>query len=267
VLDRPGLRSALGLVRSADILVRDHELCLVAPDRAGGWRLRAGGGVVVGPEPNLHPPRRLREHALDAFCHAFRPASGDTVLDIGAGIGREAITFSELVGSTGAVHCIEAHPVTFHFLRRVAGLNGLHNVHCHHLAISDAAGEVVIATEGDPRLYYRNRLVRGDAGLAVPAVTIAQFMATHQVEAIDLLAMNIEGTERAALAGIGPVADRIRNVAIACHDFRAEETGDESLRTKRHVKELLASHGFEIFERRDDARPWLGDFVYGARPS
>src|SRR5687768_13713321 len=121
-LDRPGLRSALGLARSADILVRDRELCLVAPDRAGGWRLRAGGSVVVGPGPNLPPPRRLREHVLDVFCHVREPGAGDTVLDVGAGIGRAAITFSELVGPAGAVHCIEAHPATFDFLRRAVEL-------------------------------------------------------------------------------------------------------------------------------------------------
>jgi FkbM family methyltransferase len=266
-LDRPGLRTLLGLGRSLEILARDRELCLLTPDGDGGWKLRARGSVLVGPRPNLPPPRRLRKRVLDVFCHVSCPGPGATVLDIGAGVGREALVFAELVGATGAVHCVEVHPVAFGFLRRVAELNGLDNVHCHQIAISDAPGEALIAVEDDPGLYYRSRVAPDGGGTAVPATTLADFVTSHRVETVDLLAMNIEGGERAALAGMGPVADRIRGAAIACHDFLAAETGDPSVRTKGHVKEFLAAHGFEVFERQDATPPWLGDFVYGVRRS
>jgi hypothetical protein len=61
------------------------------------------------------------------------------------------------------------------------------------------------------------------------------------------------------------VADRIHNVAIACHDFLADETGNEAMRTKRVVREQLSEYGFAIFERPEEPRPWLRDFLYGTR--
>lgn len=267
-LDRPGFRRGLGLARSAEILARDRELCVVAPDRAGGWRLRSRDAVLLGPAPNIRAPRRLRQRVIDVFCHVFRPGPGDVVLDIGAGVGREGIVFSRLVGADGVVHCVEAHPVTVEVLNRLCQLNQLDNVRCHHLAISDRSGEVMINTEQEADRYYRNKLVsEGRGGVAVPAVTLADFIGREQIEAVDLLAMNIEGAESAALRGMAPVVERVRNVAIGCHDFIADETGDDTMRTKSDVREFLLEHGFTVTDAPDHGPRWRRDFIYGTRRS
>lgn len=255
----------LGLARSAEILARDRELCLVLPERDGGWRLRSRGGEFFAPSPSLGPAGRARERVADAFCHAFTPRDGDTVLDVGAGVGREALVFAQLVGPRGVVHCLEPHPATFALLLRMRQANGLENVRCHQLAVSDECGEVRINTEQEAHLYYRNRLVGDGEGATVPAVTLETFIREQEIERVDLLAMNIEGTETAALRGIAAVVDRVHNVAIGCHDFVADETGDDRMRTKSDVRTLLQSYGFTVSDRDHDGPAWRRDFVYGVR--
>jgi FkbM family methyltransferase len=241
-------------------------MCLVRRDGETGWILRSRGGALVSPEPNISSPKRLAQEVTDVFCYGYVPKPGDVVIDVGAGVGREGFVFSRLVGPTGSVHCIEAHPVTYGFLTRMRALNRLDNLQCHNLAISDSSGFVTISTEDDLGRYYQNRILPGGpARTEVPAMTIDRFCKLQSLTQVDLLAMNIEGAERLAVKGMSQVADRIRNVAIACHDFLADKGGDAELRTKQHVRRFLTKHGFEIEERLDDPRDWLRGFVYGSR--
>ena len=53
----------------------------------------------------------------------FAPKEGDTVIDIGAHIGRYTITSSKQVGKTGKVVAIEADPDNFQLLKRNIALN------------------------------------------------------------------------------------------------------------------------------------------------
>jgi tRNA G37 N-methylase Trm5 len=64
----------------------------------------------------------------DQILARFTPKEGDTVIDIGAHIGRYTITSSKLVGNTGKVVAIEAGPDTFQILKRNVTLNNLTNV-------------------------------------------------------------------------------------------------------------------------------------------
>ena len=264
-LDRPGVRSLLGVGRSAEILLQDRQLCTVRPDELG-WTLRSRDGVLVAPEPSIAPPAQLHEQVMDAFCYRYVPKPGDVVLDVGAGVGRVGFVVARLVSPNGIVHCIEAHPVTFSFLTRMVALNQLDDIRCHNLAVSDSAGSVAMTSEEDAGRYYRNRIVAGgDGATTIPAVTLEQFFASESLERVDFLAMNIEGAELLAIKGMSSIVDRIQNVAIACHDFLADESGDESLRTKSLVREFLVDHGFDVEDRPAASDRWLRCFLYGAR--
>jgi Methyltransferase FkbM domain len=82
---------------------------------------------------------------------------------------------------------------------------------------------------------------------------------------VDLLKMNIEGAELAALRGFSRLAS-VRHVVIACHDYRATQgRGSDAMRTNAAVRTLIEGAGFEIFSRDNDPRPWVRDYVYGTR--
>lgn len=114
--------------------------------------------------------------------------------------------------------------------------------------------------------YYQNQILTdGGAGPKISAVTLEQFFASESLEQVDFLAMDIEGAERFAIKGMSPTADRFQNVAIACHDFLADEGSGEELRTNLLIRDFLVGHDFDVEDRPDDPRAWFRGFLYGAR--
>ena len=192
---------------------------------------------------------------------------GDVVFDIGAGVGGEVRLLSRLVGPTGRVVSVEAHPRTYGFLRRTIELNRLSNVTSLPVALAGVSGTVYL--DNDSENHIANGLVGREAGgMAVPGCTLAELMDRVGVDRIDLLKMNIEGAELAVLrAAAHDCLHRVRNVVISCHDFKAEATGAAWQRTFAPVRDLLTAAGFVLRSRPDDHRPWIRHYLYGVRPA
>ena len=258
-LDRPGARPILGLLGSAFVTVRRRQLCQVRYDAA--WIHRYRDGVVVRPDIAAQSPSILRTQTRDNFLSQYVPLSGDTVFDLGAGIGEDTLLFSELVGASGRVISFEAHPHTFECLATMVRLNGLQNVKSLNVAVADKPGELLI-TSFDSHLP--NTVLTADSnGLRVRAETLDRIASRFGVTKIDLLKMNIEGAERLAIQGMQSVIGNTRFVAISCHDYVAAENGNDSFRTKSVVREFLIDNNFDVVTRDTDPRPWIRDTLYG----
>ena len=225
--------------------------------------------------------------AHDYWFHAYRPRNGDTIVDVGAGIGWDTYVFSRAVGRRGRVLAVEAHPGTYTRLERFCNWNRLGNVRCRLAAIVDRPQTVVI---DDRAAHESNAVGTGDAshsgdtrcagsvagngnghsagrrgrGLAVPGVTLDALCAEQGLERIDFLKINIEGAERLALAGMRETLARTRCVCIAAHDFRAATAG-ETMRTRALVIEQLRAAGFDLSLRETDPRSFVRDHVHGLR--
>jgi FkbM family methyltransferase len=193
---------------------------------------------------------------------AYTPQAGDIVVDVGAGSGLEALPFSRRVSATGRVIAIEAHPLMFRCLEEVCRLNHLTNVTPIHAAVGATNDDVLIS---DSPNYQANTTIT-DAGVKVSGRTLDSIIASLAVERIDLLKMNIEGAERAALDGMARTIEITRHVAIGCHDFLADWGRGEQMRTRSVVEEFLRRHDFDLL-LRDDKREWLRDTIYGRRRS
>jgi FkbM family methyltransferase len=260
--DTPGLRFALGARRSAELALRPREACLVSPDGDGGWVHRYRQGTLVYPEPRGPSWRHYARITEEVFLHGYRPRQGDVVVDVGAGFGTEIVSLAPMVGPGGRVLAVEAHPFICRLLGRTVTRNGFENVDVVRAAVSDIAGTSRISDETGPA-YEGNRL--GDRGLEVATTTLDALIVNLGLERIDLLKMNIEGAEAAALRGLARGAPVIRNVVVSCHDFLANDTGDDGYRTREEVTRLLRDYGFRI-SRREDPRAWIADYVYASRP-
>jgi FkbM family methyltransferase len=203
--------------------------------------------------------------ARDIFIYEYTPIEGDVVVDVGAGVGAETLLFSRLVGQSGRVVSLEAHPATYQWLVKLCRLNDLANVTPLQIAASDSEGETVISNFD---LHIYNTVVDvDDNGLAVPARRLDAVVAELGIERVDLLKMNIEGAERLALPGAKGMLSRTRHVCISCHDFLADEGGPEHMRTKEFSRGLLEECGFRLTTREDAPDPWTRDYLYGTKPS
>jgi FkbM family methyltransferase len=201
------------------------------------------------------PPHVFTAEARDLFLYGYTPSPGDVVFDVGAGIGAETLLFSRLVGASGHVISLEAHPRTFRRLADLCNANTLANVTPLQVAASDAEGAVVIS---DRPAHAHNRLVVDGEGIEVRARPVEAIAAELGITRIDLLKMNIEGAEREAIRGVGALLANTHHVCISCHDFLG-------MPTKAEVRQFLTEHGFAVTAREDAREPWTRDYLYGVR--
>ena len=275
-LDHPGGRFILAKAASAsaqritrsDVQIAYHQ---------GQWTRRIGASVEsVG--PNFAYTRevfrswrdRIEAYAAetrDYWLRFYEPKEGDTIIDVGAGQGEDALTFSRLVGKTGRIIAIEAHPLSFKALKKFCQLNELSNVTPVHLALMDKPGEVrIIESES----WMENRVTsNGEPGssMAAPAGTLDDLCRKLGIREISFLKMNIEGAERYALPGAEKTMPHIRHICVACHDFRADQGHGEEFRTRSFAERILANEGFAIEDRADDPRDYIRDQIWGRRSS
>jgi FkbM family methyltransferase len=251
--------------------VRMGQLAMVRRDPAwvsrdvpsGGWRHRYRGGTFVSPRIRGIPWRLAEQKTADIFFHTYTPRPGDVVVELGAEYGTETVTLARLVGPTGLVVAVEAHPRTCRLLRRTVELNGLPNVEVVNAAVSGDVGTLTISDGAT----VSNTVITGQPGLQVPATTVDALVERYALERIDLLKMNIEGSEREAMAGIHRSYPLVRHAVISCHDFRADAGDGEEFRTSAAVEQALSAWGFTVLRRRDDPRPWVREYRYASAPS
>lgn len=231
-----------------------------------GWVHRFGDTVLVEPRPRWRVPE-LSEAWLSEYCgQLYVPRAGDTVVDVGAGLGWETLHFARNVGRTGHVLSIEAHPALAQMLQRTVALNGLNQVTAVNYALADRSQTLFI--EDDLGRHLGNAVSQAAGGdkLEVQARSLDELCGEYGIETIGFLKMNIEGAEQIAIEGMTEAIKRTRVVAISCHDFKADRTGNEFFRTKSAIEGWLREQGFKIVPR-DSPLPWLRDQVNAYNPA
>ncbi|MGW4462100.1 FkbM family methyltransferase [Micromonospora sp. NPDC004704] len=235
----------------------------------GHWVHRYPTGVVVNTTLGGLSARAQDQATRDIFLFDYQPQPGDTVFDIGAGVGSEVRLLSRLVGLAGRVVSIEAHPRTFACLRRTVELNGLSNVTALECAVVGDPGPVHL---GDDRVDHIRNGLTGDAtgGIEVAGRTLDEIVASLGVDRIDLLKMNIEGAELSVLEKSFQQFAIVENLVVSCHDFLSEPpyadgTDRAWQRTFAPVIDLLRAAGYSVRTRPEDPRPWVRYYVYASR--
>lgn len=231
-------------------------------DKEGDWHNRRQDLTLVSPELSVASWDEVRNAVSDYWAFDYSPLSGDTVVDVGAGIGDDAVAFARLVGRGGRVIAIEAHPHTYRCLTKTIAANGLDNVTCVNAAVSDKDGMMAISTEAN---YLSNSMHAGKATVQVPSRPLGRILSDLGAARISLIKMNIEGAETNALKGMREVLARTPHVVVSCHDFKSERGESDEFRTFRPVCDLLSELGFTLRTRDGDPRPEVRYFVYGTR--
>lgn len=186
--------------------------------------------------------------------HYYLPKAGDIVIDLGAGVGEETLTFSKLVGSNGKVFSIEAHPSTASILKYACAINKLENVIVDNLAIADTDGEIIIQDEDNDYLKNTISSIPGSdsnaTGVPVEAITLDHYIEKNKIIQVDFLKVNIEGAEQLMLQGMSKCVNQIKNLAISCHDFRWAAGESEFYKTHDEVLAFLESNNFKVIQRQ-----------------
>lgn len=134
------------------------------------------------------------------FLECLRP--GMCVVDVGAHLGYYTLLASKLVGSSGRVYAFEPDPMHFPYLVRNIEDNGCDNVRAEQLAVSDSTGQSPFfsqSAEGGSSLFRRPV---GSRTTLVQTTTLDDYFDRTGWRTVDLVKMDIEGGETAALEGM-----------------------------------------------------------------
>ena len=155
---------------------------------------------------------------------------GARAVDVGANIGYHTLAMAAAVGPTGRVDAFEANPQLIPLLRATFFVNGIRSwTHLHHVALMDQPGRIVLAAEPD-------HFGSGNAvpAAAHPAEDVGPWSGYHQAYSVrhevtattldahfgadppplDLIRLDIEGSEPQALRGASGVIARSPTVRI-----------------------------------------------------
>lgn len=199
---------------------------------------------------------------------------GMTVVDAGANVGLYAVFCGRRVGPDGAVWAFEPSPREFAGLVDTVARNQAGVVRPVPVALSDRDGvaELRVAEAGHSGQSTLGGFAYpvGLAGTeAVPVRTLDTFVRTVGVARVDVVKMDVEGTELALIRGGREVIARDRPVILFEANDRALELQGAS--TAALLAELTGL-GYELYTLADDGlfRPAAGrvsDNMVAAHPT
>jgi FkbM family methyltransferase len=209
--------------------------------------------------------RRRRGEKRDPF-EVTRTLVGSerpVIFDVGAHIGETAHRYRKLFPEA-SIHCFEPFPASFERLK--AAVLGVRGVTAHALALSDSSGAAflnvnrgvqtssLLATDSTAASYWGGGLLDTQGRIEVATDTIDSFCATHLIERIDVLKLDVQGAELSVLRG----ASRMLQ-ASAVDVVYMEMIIAPTYVGQRPLHEYLAffaDRGYSLFDLYNPVRRW-----------
>ena len=153
------------------------------------------------------------------------PESCTTILDCGANVGIFSV-WAAARRPDARIVALEPFPATFAALEANIRDNHLANrVRCVQVGLAAEPGERLIRTAGDSpdrQLVLGETAETSDQTVAVQCLDLAACLQRHGLDDLDLLKMDIEGSEWEVLLSTPPeVLFRIRHIQLEYHEVNA----------------------------------------------
>lgn len=173
----------------------------------------------------------------------FTPKEGDTVIDIGAHIGRYTIPSSKKVGNTGKVVAIEADPENFELLKRNIALNKLTNVLTLNYAVFSTRTRMKLYEQSASAKYNSLMLARAAKTknyVEVNADTLDNILKLNEVNQVNWIKIDVEGAEFEVLKGSAEtLSSEDLSLFIEIHNIEDPSHYD-------NIVDFLKSRNYEI---------------------
>lgn len=183
-----------------------------------------GGSVRINPFVFNYPdPKAFAYNFGEVFLeeeYFFKADTGSPlIVDCGANIGLATMYF-KLVYPQSRITAIEANPATFETLVQNINDNHLADVETLNVAVTggdETEATLTFAEAGDLR-STRMKEMHGKAGADVKEIVVpAKRLSSVLPESVDLLKMDIEGSEHDVIDEIEPDLFRIKNIIVEYH--------------------------------------------------
>lgn len=187
----------------------------------------------------------IKEQGHVNFLHAIK--AGDTVLDIGANIGVQTLSYAIAVGSTGKVVSFEPHPATFKRLEEHLHMNSTKNVHALNMGIGPTETtltmyEVVGSNSGMNRIINNMEVPERFPHVEVKVSPLGKALAGAGIDRINAIKIDVEGYEMAVLRGCEAELVRDKPILLIELDDANLRENDSSARELVAFLERLGYH-------------------------
>lgn len=146
---------------------------------------------------------------------------GGVFIDVGANMGYFSVFAAKIVGDKGRVIAIEPSSREFNRLGHNLKLNRLKNASAHRLAITDKIGKARISIATDERSSLNTMgyefSVKGVEKIKteeVDSTTLDNFLKVARITKIDLIKLDVEGSEIRALKGAAKSIEKFHPIII-----------------------------------------------------
>jgi FkbM family methyltransferase len=181
-------------------------------------------------------------HTRTLFREAVEP--GMRVLDLGANIGYYSLLAADAIGATGAVYAFEPDPSNCRFLRHNLALNGLAGrARISPQAVADYSGTMRFVADPGNSLLSSSVLASADGdAIEVECTTVDDALPVD--ESIDVVKLDVEGAELAALAGMQRTLARSQRLVmfVECCPHAVAQAGG----SVAQVLEVLEGNDFRV---------------------
>lgn len=150
------------------------------------------------------------EHEIELLRQLIQQAQ--TVLDIGANIGTHTLPFCHFVGANGKVFAFEPQRIVYQTLVANMALNSITNAYCYHKAVGQKKGKIRVPivdyTKSNNFGGLSLRKEHTEKSELVDLITVDSL----QLDACNLIKMDVEGMERDILKGAKKTIQRFKPV-------------------------------------------------------
>lgn len=156
---------------------------------------------------------------------------GNTVFDIGANNGYYTVLASKLVGKNGKVYAFEPDPQSLKLLYKNLKLNNCNNVFVIESALGDKKCKLTLNQDtSNPGESSLSHMAKNNK-IIVDVITLDQFVKNQKIKKIDLIQMDVEGSEISVLrGGIQTLqSHKISKIITECNPFALKNFGESKV--------------------------------------
>ena len=170
---------------------------------------------------------------------------GDVVVDLGANLGYYTLLAARLVGEKGKVYAFEPEPINYSLLLKNIELNGYDNIVAVQKAVSNVTGKVRLFLDSkDTGAHTIYQPGNKREFIEVESVALDEFFKDKEHQ-INVIKMDIEGAEMAALSGMGRIIRENKNLKIFV-EFYFPGIVRSGGSPERFARKLLEDYHFSI---------------------
>ena len=170
--------------------------------------------------------------------------SGDTIMDIGAGIGILTLFFRKLVGDAGMIYSFEPNSTAFSILNKNIKENALTNIQIENKAVSDTNSKVSFILNNS---ITGSRISRNDKdGISVDSISIDKYSIDNKIKKINFIKIDTEGYDLMVLKGMTEIIESNPELKIMV-EYHTELLQEAGIDPKDLIK-FLQQQNFKIYD-------------------